>query len=310
MAEKKKVYWAFDPYSDEKESWKKAVIALKAFREKVDCDIFPVYFINEQNLNWYGHAVPQKLDPLLDILKEVMVSCLNEFSDLQMEAPEVIFSKTTTKRGLARFVADFFEERKADLVCLSTHARKGLKKAFFGSFTESLLWHCPVPQLLVSPNSQPKEKIKHVFYPTTLNDEGIQFFRNFLELGYAKGATLDIYSKMVAPSETFAKTMTTVLGGGWMTLAEFDVKESKRLEEKVADWREIAKNAGIEARSFIDGTEGQLTDRILEVSQEMEADLIIMPSFISKLDAVLVGSQTLEVIRNSSVPVLVQHFKA
>lgn len=62
---------------------------------------------------------------------------------------EVAIDVITSDR-IAKAVTEYATEKKADLVCLSTHGRTGLRHLALGSIAESILRHSKVP-LLVFP---------------------------------------------------------------------------------------------------------------------------------------------------------------
>jgi len=51
--------------------------------------------------------------------------------------------------GVARSIAQFAEEKEADLIVVGTHGRKGLSRMLMGSTAETLLRQAPCKVLVV-----------------------------------------------------------------------------------------------------------------------------------------------------------------
>lgn len=92
-----------------------------------------------------------------------------------------------------------------------------------------------------------------------------------------------------------------------MTLGDYEDKETRKINEKLEKWIRISDEHGVETSTFIDGTEMQLGERVLQAAKDLNSELIVMPTFSSKIDAVVIGSRALDVVRNSHIPVLIQY---
>lgn len=57
----------------------------------------------------------------------------------------------TTSRKVDQAVADFAEEKGADMIVLSTHGRSGVRRLLLGSVAEGILRHSKVPVLSIPP---------------------------------------------------------------------------------------------------------------------------------------------------------------
>lgn len=77
----------------------------------------------------------------------------------------VHFSCLTT--DLITGIQNFCDEKKIDLVILSTHGASGMKEFFIGSTAEKIIRYTTVP-VLALPGYRPLEAIRHMVFPNTL----------------------------------------------------------------------------------------------------------------------------------------------
>lgn len=301
-----KVYWCLDIYSGIKEE--NVLSLIKSLGHQENIRVTPVYFLDDEYIKDHGHIIPQQMDAIKEVIQKVMKSHINELSTLGEEVtePEVVYSPTQTKRALADFAVKYFQENRADMVVLSTHAREGVERAFIGSFTESLLWLSPVPLLVIPPKIKDVPCMENVLYPTDASEKGFLMFRKIIEGPLIKKAKITLYHQVEFLRSSFMSALKEVVGG-----QSFLSKEEKgeSLKTQLGEWFSLARKEGSDVEIIIDHSEERVAEGIIKKSESTSADLIIMPNFISEKKSFFVGSRTLEVIRNSKIPVLIQHFK-
>jgi len=89
----------------------------------------------------YHPAITQMVESAQDQLKSLVPDSLKE----EVEVKPVVL----TESGAAKSIADFAEEKDADLIIVGTHGRTGLSRMLLGSTAESLLRRAPCKVLVV-----------------------------------------------------------------------------------------------------------------------------------------------------------------
>lgn len=305
-----KIFWAFDPYAEMKETWIKTARLLKKLKKETNAEVQPVYFFGHELMAGLPDASTfSQIDALKPILEKVMASHLKELGIADFQPPRVVPTAGYSQRQDIDSMSHYLNEKGCGLLVLNTHARKGLKRLYLGSFAENALLKVEVPTLFISPHTEKAENFEKVFYPTDFSDQSFRFFKRFLEEPVFPGKKIVFYSKVISPMNTVVEAASHGLGGGWVSIEHLLKDIAGQRTKDSEKWLLEAKKHGLEARAVIDEKPGVLVEDLLKAAEESKADLIVMPSFVSKLETVLVGSLAREVVRNTTLPVLVKHHR-
>jgi nucleotide-binding universal stress UspA family protein len=98
----------------------------------------------------YGYAggMVWPIEELARAAQESLDAALSKLREKYPRAEGLLGSGTPSQQILA-----LARERKADLVVLGTHGRRGLSHAFFGSVAEKVVRLSPVPVLTIGPGA-------------------------------------------------------------------------------------------------------------------------------------------------------------
>jgi len=192
-------------------------------------------------------------------------------------------------------VVNVAETRKADLIALGTHGRKGLKKLFLGSVTSRVILSSPCDVLVVK---KPCAKCTGDYRSILLSYDGSEFSKRALgracELSKLDGSEITAlyviprYEEMV---EFFS--------------ASFIKENLRRDAEKIVEKASaISKDFGVKINTEI--AEGDEAEKTVEVANRLKNDLIVRGTHgWTGLNRAIIGSLTERVIVNSPCPVLV-----
>lgn len=198
---------------------------------------------------------------------------------------------------IADTLTQIVEERDIDLLVLGTHGRAGVGKLFLGSVAEEILRRAPCPVLSVGPHVQcpPDGEIQfqHIVFATDFSENSLAAFP---------------YAVSLAEEDEAQLALLHVVEQTTATIADLEyVKASlmRRLKELVPPEAEpwCRPECLLEfGRQFAPPAE-----RILEVSQEQAADLIVLGvhPVHGKLDvATHLASTTAHMLTHAACPVL------
>jgi nucleotide-binding universal stress UspA family protein len=192
-------------------------------------------------------------------------------------------------------IADIARQKKADLIAIGTHGRKGLKKLFMGSVTSRVIALSPCDVLAVKRSSgDTAEKFKSIL----LRLDGSEFSKRALNraCAMAKIEGAEITALYALPCcegmETFLST--ELIKANLMREAQKITGEAKK----------IAMDQGVSIKTEI--LEGDVADTLINTAKRLGSDLIIGGTHAwSGIDKAIVGSIMESVIVNASCPVLI-----
>jgi len=191
--------------------------------------------------------------------------------------------------------------KKADLIVMGTHGRRGFKRLLLGSVTEAVLREAPCPVLTVPPHvsatASEAVTFKRILCPVDFSPSALQGLGFALDLArQADGrVTLLHVVEWLAEEEPRAST-------------HFNVPEYRR--HMVDDAQERLRNlVAEESRTWVEIADvvvfGRAYREILRAAETKPADLIVMGAQgRGGIGLALFGSTTQQVVRGATCPVL------
>ncbi|MGA8143246.1 MAG: universal stress protein [Candidatus Acidiferrales bacterium] len=165
--------------------------------------------------------------------------------------------------GIWDVISKAIGEKKIDLVVTGTHGREGFGKVLLGSHAENILRHSPVPVLTVGPHvrrdPEPAAEMKHILYPTDFSTASQLALPYAISLAEENEAELDIL-RVIAPQKP----------GELLRPNEFVEATVRQMQQLVPAEAEIW------CRPKFMAEVGQPAEKILEVSQRRNSDLIVL----------------------------------
>jgi nucleotide-binding universal stress UspA family protein len=190
---------------------------------------------------------------------------------------------------------DVAAARKADLIAIGTHGRKGLKKLFLGSVTGRVLVSSPCDVLVVK---KKLGKCAGNFESVLLSFDGSEFSRKALARAceLAKLEDSRITAVYVIPRyEEMIEFLATSL------IRENLQHDAEKIMEKA---KAFAMEYGVEINTEI--ASGDEADEIVAAAKRLNSDLIIRATHgWSGINRAIIGSVAERVFINSPCPVLV-----
>lgn len=291
----KNLVWAID-YGSKKSNVNKSVASfLKVFTNIKTAKIHPVSvlslgklgFIEDLSRNEVLEYKEDTISETYEIMKKV------GFGHLTPELVSVKGRKTADMiKGLNKHVTKV----KGDMIVLGSHNYNALDRFFLGSFTESLIFSSKTPTLVVNPKMSPmRGKLSRILFPLDLREDYQQEVSQCLKFAKSYGV------KEIHFFHYFG------LGRGTTRQPQYIrdnlYNKTQTLEKIVAS----TKKKGFTCRYHIQLEEKNVTDSLLAAAKKSKAQMIMMKGKTEKIQAIFVGSVTRNVVRYSTIPVLVLH---
>lgn len=306
---KNKIIWAFDPYTDIVETWKRSEEAINVINHDERFEVEPVYVLGADLFKWVGNVTPPQVDHLKPYVEKTLAARLGDISIKGLKAPEIIESMNTSRREDIDSFVEYVKDQKPEMLVLNTHARKGLSRFFMGSFAENVLLRCAVPTLFISPEAAPITKFESLLFPTDFSEHSFSVFKDILEDFKGTVKKVSIFSKVLRPVNAFAEAGVTALGGAWIAPEQYLAQEIQARENDSAAWLSYAKDNGFDVALVIDDSLGDVVDAINNYQESNDIDFVAMSSESGRVESVVIGSIARGIIRSSKKPVFVSHSK-
>jgi len=224
----------------------------------------------------FGHAVPGAGVDVEDLAASYLEAVAERYPSRRVKAylwrgsPEEEIPKAA--RSL-----------NADLLAMTTHARRGVSHLLLGSVAEVVVRNAPVPVLMTRPGSRPPaDRLERILVPFDGSDVSGEVFDTVRTLAVDRDPEillLQVITPVIADLATLGEPPPASPAAG-------------SLEEHVARLRAL----GLRARAVI--AQGDPAGQILRQARTLHADLIAMATAGRKgLSRILMGSVAEEVVR-------------
>ncbi|HLY10278.1 MAG TPA: universal stress protein [Planctomycetota bacterium] len=183
----------------------------------------------------------------------------------------------------------------ADLIALTTHARKGLSRIFMGSVAESVVRKAAIPVLMTRPHlARPRKPLERLLVPIDGSPESKQIFesvRHFAKDSDVEVILLQVVENLIAPDP--------MLGTSMISMADLVPDPTSSLRA----YAYKLEREGLKTRSMV--VFGAPADQILEQAKILDVDLIAMASTGRPgLSRAIRGSVSFKVLRHTDRAVL------
>ena len=298
---KKKIIWAVDPYAEDSKSQLSVLRMLLAIAPKKNLSIEPVY------VAYAFPLIAESAEPDHELkATQAAFQKLLSHADKKMDKKLILPLKRISGvydsyRELAKVLLNYAKGSHAELIALSTHARKGVNLWFVGSFAESLMRESTIPLLVSNPHWKPSQKIESILFATDFSKASKKAFLEVLSFAKAFEFEVTLYHKL---SDVVTQTLTYPLFSYPFYEEVFgrELDEKSKLGEK---WIKETKKLGVKVslhidREYIDST----AKSVLKLSAKKHS-MIALASEEGFLSHLFRGGVSRKVVRASHFPIWV-----
>jgi len=303
-----RIIWAIDAYEKPGPTRRHAVAILQSLSKQTKATIEPVYVLSPSELSlsieftppWVIRYKPSAEAALKQVVKNEKIE--------GMEKPRVLVERSASIRRAVDLLAAHAKKRKADVIVVSTHARKGLSRLLLGSFAETLILHSTVPVLIAEPKQQPIASFSSILFPTDLSPYSRKIFHSTLCLAAQLSSSITIFHSIPNPIEPIFQSGMFLLGGSWVPVGTYFSQDVERRKSLLSKWVDVAKKFGIKADFHITEQAGSISASLVEYAKKKKFKLIAMAPQSGPVASTLIGSVTRQVVRNADCPVWILHY--
>jgi nucleotide-binding universal stress UspA family protein len=214
------------------------------------------------------------------------------------------FTDQLLNRPVAAALALHAEERRADIVVMSTHGRGAIRRLWLGSVAEQLVWQVHIPVLLVKPEEEDGKRwareCQHVLLPLDTSAKSEAVIDTAIDFGKLCGAKFTVLQVQGEPF-AYGGIPPQLSPEAVATLVDNQVASVRTYLDGI-----IARfsDAGLEAEALTVASDSP-TGGILQVAEDRDVDLIALSTHGGGVKNLLMGSVTARVVQRAEVPILV-----
>ena len=295
------IIWAMDALQDSPEIETRCFEIIQSLIGQSDIEVEPVCVLPPYRVNSPFDVIYPPFPYLGEQAIESLKGRLQNFSSTMLSPPKIIDKPVMSTAGAVRELSKYAEERKADLIVVGTHCRKGISRFFLGSFAESLLLNSRTPLLMVGIHMAQITKFDSIFFPTDFGRTSELVFLQVVDLAKSLQAKLFIYHMVQKP---------VILPAGLAPSVDLPriMKEEKiKTRERLDRYLELAKQSDLKAEIIYEFSGDSESEAILKTALTKHAGLIAMAAQSGAVRSTIIGSTTRQVVRGAPCPVWVLH---
>jgi nucleotide-binding universal stress UspA family protein len=289
-----KALWSYEPFHQDK---KRITIMAKLLGQLIDDpDGIRVGFVaSHSNTNLsLAFDVPKSKRfneyPKAQIIKELKAAKV-KIGDGKVNVIEFhTYSMTRMVDQLIKLASD----QGSDLIGLFTHARKGYRRLLMGSFAETIMHRSQADLLLLNPKVESKKQTRHILFASDFGSSASAEFSKIFNYARNLNAHLTVFHHADV-------TYKTSFDEGSQK-----IKNYREKIDKMKAWIERqAEGCGVKVNVLIFADFSSTVGRILKLVKKNKIDMIAISAKTGALAALMGGSMTRQISRESSVPILV-----
>lgn len=281
-----KILWAFDPFQTNREQQLMVRNILGGISSSKD-SLTAIYVASNAEAE-LATAFSVPLSKRYSAYpKKLMMAAIKRLNIRKMKA-EVLFEKGLSLTSVVKQITDYTKKNKTDLLLISTNNKKLLPRMIFGSFAESII-HLSNCDLFIF---HQKTKIKNgapkrILYAHDLSAKGMLGLERVIEYAKKWEAQLAIVHVPVPEAG--------------MTVPEF----KENTQKKIMKLETFLQRQKVNYQIYIEGEVRPTSETVLSMADKVAADVIAVAAQAKKLEALLGGSITRQILRESNLPTLV-----
>ncbi len=298
----KKVILAIDVKAEDSKLTKRICEGLKPFVKEKNIIIEPVTILNREDIAM-GNYLKSRIGSIRKATERHLDEQLAGLGLPGLSAAKVIFADGSSTQMAVMALLNHAKKTECELIAISSHARKGLKRFLLGSFAETLSLQSSIPLLVVNPHQRTDSKdFKKVLFPTDFSSASIEGLEIVCDSFQKIQTHLILFHSYTIPIQFSVEPFVNYP----LPQSEIDL-DFKRTEKMGLNWCKELRNRGISCEFLIDRKSDFVISGILAAAKRNKVGMIAMVSTTGKWGARILGSVTRQVLRESPRPVWIVH---
>ena len=310
---KRQIIWAVDPFAKDIVLQESTARAIQALIKGTSTEVEPVFlaeFYPFEFANTGGALIGLPPDRVGEATRSMQAAGQKKLDKILKRTkipgikPLKLLSEPYHSLGLtAETLVTYAKQSGADLIALSTRARKGPVRWVMGSFAETLTLNSDIPLFVVNPLWKSSATFKHILFPTDFSVESKKAFGKVLAMAKMLGSKISIFHKV-------AYTVGPTFDSAFMPQALYKRILREEVQARQAEgqkWIVLANTMGVKASFTIDTQKGTTTEEAILAKAKAKPGITAMAARSGQISSAVLGSVARKMLRSSPQPVWVFH---
>ena len=281
-----KVLWTFDPFDKNKELHLFGKKLLSSLFDKTDCLEVIYVASNAQAELATSFSIPVE-KRYSDYPKKIIKNQLKKILLKKLHI-EILFEKSLSLTSIVKKLVDYATMQSVDLVVIATNSKRNLPRFILGSFAETMV-HISKCDLLTYHQKTKfnSEKPFNIIYAHDFSPKGTKGLERLL-----------VYIKKW---NSYLTIVHVPIPNAGVDLNEYQVSPKKH----IVQIEKLIEKSKIKFKIHLEFKIQPISETILSITKKTNGSIIAVTAQSNKLQALLGGSITRQILRNSSVPTLI-----
>jgi nucleotide-binding universal stress UspA family protein len=289
-----KVLWAYDPFHHNKNTTIGMHQILKQLAAKPsNIEVGYVVTRNEPNLS-LAFDVPQEERFSIYPLRLIKESLKRSNVTIEDNKIHVVDYDTLSNTKAVERLLKLAKSRSSDLIALQTQSLQGFQRFVIGSFAETAIHLSRAHLLLVNPKMTVSKKVKNIFFMTDFSPTSKKHLKQVISISKQFKANLVVFHA----AEVVYK----------MSLDDKNPKIQayrRKIAKEKASIEQDCRKASLKGEVIIGSEMAPISEVALKSAKKFKSDLIVVAAKSGAIKALMGGSITRQIVRESSIPVLI-----
>jgi nucleotide-binding universal stress UspA family protein len=299
----KRIIWAVDPFELDRSVKSHSLRVLEAIVKRVKAEVEPVTVISDGML-----GVPLRNKETSKQLKadaeKALKSYLSHAKVSHKKDPVLLWCVPSSMGTAAESLDRYAQKRKADLILVSSHGNVGFKRAFLGSFAETLVLHSKTPILISGPHAKSVFGKSQILFPTDLSKKSKKALLRTHALAKKLNMGITLFHARPDYLDPVLQSGAALFGAGFVSVHDYAGQEDSDVRKELDKWAVLASKGGVKVNVVLDQDSRGVANSILAYAEKNEMGMIAMASESGALSATILGSIGRMVAREAVCPVL------
>jgi nucleotide-binding universal stress UspA family protein len=298
----KRVILAVDLTAKDASLTLRAWTALKPLLKDKHTIVEPVTILNREDAA-IGATLRNKIGQLRTATERHLAEKLAELGLTNLAPPTVLFADGSSTQRAVTALLNHAKKTKCDLIAVSSHSRRGVKRFLMGSFAEALSLQSSIPLFVVNPNQRAQAtQSKTILYPTDFSDPSKKGLEIVCDAFGESKPKIVLFHSYLLPVQIYLEPYSN------SPLPQSAIRQgAQQMEEMGKNWCTRLRAKGFPCKFVMNQKSPFVAEGILSAIEREKVGMVAMVSRSGKFGAALLGSATREVLRNSPRPVWVVH---
>lgn len=298
----RRIAWPVDPFAEDLELQKRTTELLRLLHAQTKAEICPISIIQWGDRSLMPGALADSLPELEKQAVALIEKLVKKHKLKGVGSAKILTQDDLSLQRAVQSTITAASQMDAQMLVLSTRARRGATRFLMGSFADTLILNSTIPTMVISPKTQASKRIRTVLFPTDFSKRSKETFEEVVQFAKTLNAKILIFHRV----EILAHRSL-------VEHSEYSVWKRAEIQrcEKEAEWlRESAEENNVKCSIEVVTKGPPVAESVINVAKKTPNAILALVSHTApSLVPMLLGSNTRQILHATNCPTWVIHPK-